>query len=144
VAAILDRVMRDRVREFDKRLATATSAVERVRLWVWAILEQAMVPALAEATRPLLVYQARLADDLGPQVWGHRDHLRQPLRAALEEGVRSGELEDIDPETDSEVISYLALGWMHGRVLARSVPSREEAERVVEFAVRGLLGRRAG
>ena len=31
-----------------------------------------------------------------------------------------------------------AMGWMHGRVIGRVTPPREEAERVVAFALRGL------
>jgi hypothetical protein len=30
------------------------------------------------------------------------------------------------------------MGWMHGQVLARVIPTREDCERIVEFAIRGL------
>lgn len=136
--AILEEGMRARVREFDARLAQGRSATDRVRIWVECVLEQAMSEHFAALTRPLLVYQARLADSLGPQLWGHADHLRAPLEAALRDGLASGELRGIDPAAESEVIYYLAMGWMHGRVMQRKLASPEDARRVVEFALAGV------
>jgi AcrR family transcriptional regulator len=137
--AILEEGMRERVRTFGARLSEASSAADRVRVWIQLVLEQALNPDFAEVTRPLLVYQARLAEELGDQLWGHRDHLRAPLERALEEGRRSGEFRDLDPRRDAEVLFYLAMGWMHGMVLARVVPSQEEADNLVEFALRAIL-----
>ncbi len=136
--AILEENLNARMREFDERLAEADSAIERARLWVWAVIETALDPQRAAAIRPILVYQARLTETLGEQLYGHRDHLRRPLVEALRDGLGSGELSGIDPEQDAVCIQYLALGWMHGAVLERRTPSREEAEHVVEFALRGL------
>jgi AcrR family transcriptional regulator len=137
--AILEEGMRERVRSFEARLQESSSAADRVRVWIRLVLEQALNPDFAEVTRPLLVYQARLAEELGDQLWGHRDHLRAPLERALEEGRRSGEFRDLDPRRDAEVLYYLAMGWMHGMVVARVVPSQEEAENLVEFALRAIL-----
>ncbi len=136
--AILEENLHARVRDFDDRLAKADSAVERARLWVWAVIETALDPQLSATIRPILVYQARLTETLGEQLYSHRDHLRRPLIEALEEGLANGELPGIDPERDAVCLQYLALGWMHGAVLERRTPSREEAEHVVEFALRGL------
>ena len=136
--AVLEEGMQLRMQEFERRLAEAGSALEQVRAWVWIILEQAQNPALSAATRPILAYQARLAESLGPQLWHHRDRLRQTIQAILEAGKRSGELADCDPAGDADAIQYLAMGWMHGQVLARVIPTREDCERIVEFAVRGL------
>ncbi|MDJ0848330.1 MAG: TetR/AcrR family transcriptional regulator [Myxococcota bacterium] len=136
--AILEENLQARVRDFDDRLAKADSALERARLWVWAVVETALDPQLSSTIRPILVYQARLTETLGEQLYSHRDHLRRPLIEALEDGRSSGELEGVDPERDAVCIQYLALGWMHGAVLERRTPAREEAEHVVEFALRGL------
>jgi len=142
--AILEEGMRERVRTFEARLSDASSAADRVRVWIQLVLEQALDPAFAEVTRPLLLYQGRLAEELGDQLWGHRDTLRAPLERALEEGRRSGEFRDLDPRRDSEVLYYLAMGWMHGMVIARVVPSREEADNLVEFALRAILAPEPG
>jgi AcrR family transcriptional regulator len=139
IGAILEEGMQARVREFEERIASADSAVERARIWVRAVLEQAVDPKLAAICRPLLVYQARLTEALGEQLYTHVDQLRRPLLEALEEGLRSGELPGIDPERDAESIHYLAFGWMHGKVLERRQPTPGQAEHVVEFAIRGLL-----
>lgn len=142
--AILEEGMRERVRTFEARLSEASSAADRVRVWIQLVLEQALSPAFAEVTRPLLLYQGRLAEELGDQLWGHRDTLRAPLERALEEGRRSGEFRDLDPRRDSEVLYYLAMGWMHGMVIARVVPSQEEADNLVEFALRAILAPEPG
>jgi AcrR family transcriptional regulator len=139
--AVLEEGMQLRMQEFERRLAAAGSALDRVRAWVWVILEQAQDPTLSAATRPILAHQARLAESLGPQLWQHRDRLRESIQEILEEGKRSGELSDCDPEGDADAIQYLAMGWMHGQVLARVIPTREACERIVEFAIRGLRRR---
>jgi AcrR family transcriptional regulator len=136
--AILEEGMRARVSEFDARLARGRSATERVRIWVECVLEQAVNEQLAALTRPLLVYQARLADSLGEQLWGHADHLRAPLESALRDGLESGELAVLDPRAEAEVIYYLAMGWMHGRVMQRKRATWDEARRVADFALAGL------
>ena len=139
--AILEEGMRARMRGFDERLARAGSASERVRVWIRTILDQAMNARFAELTRPLLVYQARLAESLGEQLWGHRDHLRAPLREALAAGRESGEFPGCDPDADSETIYFLATGYMHGRVIERRVMSDAEADGIVEFALAALQRR---
>ena len=137
--AILEDGIRNRVRAFDTRLAVADSALERVRLWIRGMLEQTTNPEFADLTRPLLVYQARLTETLGDQLWGHRDHLRAPLERALEAGLHNGELAGIDPKRDAEILYSFISGWMHGRVIERKLPTEADARAVEEFAVRGLL-----
>lgn len=141
---ILEEGLRERVRTLESRLSEAPSAAERVRAWIFVVLEQALNPAFAEVTRPLLVYQARLAEDLGDQLWGHVDQLRAPLERALDDGKRNGEFRDVDPGRDAVGIYWLAMGWMQGKVLQRVTPSQEEAEHLVEFALRGILAKDPG
>lgn len=136
---ILDEGMRERVRTFEARLSESASAAERVRVWIRGVLEQALIPEFADTTRPLLLYQGRITEELGEQLWAHRDYLRAPLERALVEGLRNGEFRDIDPQRDAEVIYFLAMGWMHGKVIERKIPSQEEAENLVEFALRAIL-----
>jgi AcrR family transcriptional regulator len=140
LVAVLDDSLRKRMAEFETRLAEQSSHRDRVRVWLWCVLEQAIDPAHAALTRPLLVYQARLAEHLGQQVLAHRQRLQGLLRQLLEEARASGELPGVDPEADAEAVYFLAVGWMQGRIHSSpsDTPSREEAARIVEFAIRGL------
>ena len=142
--AILEQGMRERVRTFQARLSEAPSAAERVRVWVRTVLEQALNPAYAEVTRPMFVYTAQLTEQLGAELWSHVDHLRAPLERALDDGKRSGEFRNVDPSRDAVGIYWLAMGWMQGKVLERVTPSEEEAEHLVEFALRGILAKDTG
>lgn len=137
--AILEEGLRARLREFEERLAAADSAVDRVRSWVRCVVEQASDPKLAAQTRPLFAYQARLNETIGAEFWRHRDLLKEPLEKALEEGKRNGELPNVDPKRDAEMVFFQATGWMHTTIIEGRSPSREEGDYLVEYAVRGLL-----
>ncbi len=135
---MLEEGMQQRVAEFEKRMAAASTARGRVEAWIEGVLVQATDPEEARAARPMYVYQARLADNLGDQLWETRERLFRPLVEALRAGFESGELPDIDPERDADAIQYLCLGWVNGHVLANTIPSAGEARAIAEFAMRGL------
>ena len=106
------------------------------------VLELAIDPELSAAQRPLLVHQGRLLDSLGAETWGHVVRMMSLLQAAIRDAREAGDVpETVDPVLDAEAIFHLSLGWMSGRVIGRVVPTWEEAERVVAFALRGLGGR---
>jgi len=136
--AVLEEGMQQRVADFEKRMAAASTARGRVEAWIEGMLVQATDPEEARAARPMYVYQARLAENLGDQLWETRERLCRPLVEALRAGVANGELPGIDPERDADAIQYLCLGWVNGHVLANTTPSTEEARAVAEFAMRGL------
>jgi AcrR family transcriptional regulator len=136
--AILAQVLRVQLNELEGRMARADSALDRIRCWIWGVLGRALDPEAAAATRPLLVHQARLLESIGEEVWDCVEKLKVPLRAAIAEAAENGELADADVESDTEVVYQLAIGWMHGRLITPEPPTRREAQRVVDFAIRGL------
>ena len=136
--AVLEEGMQQRVADFEKRMAAASTARGRVEAWIEGMLVQATDPEEARAARPMYVYQARLAEPLGDPLWEPRERLCRPLVEALRAGVANGELPGIDPERDADAILYLCLGWVNGHVLANTTPSADEAKAVAEFAMRGL------
>ena len=138
--AVLEEAMRLRVAEFEKLLSQAESPLERVRLWIWGVLEQAMNPKLSAATRPLVVHQGRLLESLGPQLYSTVDRLQEPLKSALADARDADQLPDVEPECDAEILYSFVMGFMQARVVGRVIPSREECQRVVDFAMRGLTG----
>ncbi|MGI9590018.1 MAG: TetR/AcrR family transcriptional regulator, partial [Myxococcota bacterium] len=137
--AVLEESMRTLAQQFEERLAAEMPPIERVRAWIWGVLEQALDPGRSAEHRPLLVHQGRLLDSLGAQLWEHVARLIGLLQRAIADAQEAGELpESVDPMRDGEAVFHLAMGWMHGRVIGRVTPTREEAERVVAFALRGL------
>ena len=136
--AILEQGLRVQFTKLEERMAQAGSALDRIRCWMWEVLGRALDPETAAATRPLLVHQERLLESVGEEVWDCVERLKLPLRAAIAEAVESGEIGEADVEGDTEVVFQLAIGWMHGRLITPEPPTWQEAQRVVEFAIRGL------
>jgi len=142
--AVLVEQMRIEAQQFEDRLETETKPLERVRGWIWGVLELALDPDLSASHRPLLVRQGRLLDNLGAEVWGHVARVMSILQQAIADARDAGDVpETVEPDQDAEAIFHLVMGWMQGRVVGRVTPTREEAERVVAFALRGLGGRGA-
>ena len=119
-------------------LERAGSAVGRVREWARRVANLALDPDAARTTRPLLVYQATLAENLGAQVFDNVEYVMAPLRDALRDAKASGELPDIDPERAADHVYHATWGWVHGRILAYRQPTEQDAEALVEFVLRGL------
>ncbi|MBW2267941.1 MAG: TetR/AcrR family transcriptional regulator [Deltaproteobacteria bacterium] len=136
--AVLEEGMQRRRDDFDTHMAAASSPLERVRIWILRVAELAVDPESASGTRPLLVYQATLAENLGPQVRSNVDRLRSPLEQALSEAKVAGELPDIDLARASDHVYHATWGWVHGRILAYEQPTRDEAEALADFILRGL------
>ena len=136
--AVLEEGLRRSREDFDAHLARADSAVGRVREWVLRVANLAVDPEAARLTRPLLVYQATLAENLGAQVFDNVEHVMAPLRDALRDAKASGELPDVDPERAADHVYHATWGWVHGRILAYRQPSQQDVEALVDFVLRGL------
>ena len=136
--AVLEEGLQRSRDDFDTHLAAASSPLERVRTWILRVAELAVDAESAATTRPLLVYQATLAENLGPQVRGNVDRIMAPLLEALTEAHGSGELPNIQPRQATDHVYHATWGWVHGRILACIQPSRQEAEALADFILRGL------
>ncbi len=136
--AVLDegsRLLTDYLRH---RMESAGEPVERVNRWLRGILEQALNPEAAAATRPFALSRARLSELFPAEVAAAEARTTALVRDALEQARRDGALPDGDAERDADALYTLAIGWLE-RALARSeTPSRADAEHVVAFALRAL------
>ena len=66
--------------------------------------------------------------------------LTDPLRRALEAARAAARCRGVDPARDAEALYHLAIAWLEAR-LGEPVPARrEDAERLVVFALAGLRG----
>lgn len=142
--AVVDEGSRLLADYLQHRMETADDPAERVSRWLHGILEQALNPDAAAATRPFALSRARLSELFPGEVEASERRTTALLRDALEEARRAGVFPHGDPERDADALYSLSMGWVE-RALARSVAaSREDAEHLVAFAMRGLGGSQRG
>jgi AcrR family transcriptional regulator len=139
LVAVLDRGIRLLAGYLAHRMQAAPGPAARVREWLRGMLEQALAPAGAAATRPFVLARSRLADSHPAEVAESERELTALAREALAAAVAAGELPKADPERDAETLYQLALGWLEARLLGPRLPQRADAERLVDFALHGLL-----
>lgn len=123
------------------RMERAGDPAGRVRAWVAGVLEQALQPDAAAATRPFAVSRARLADGFPREVEESERQLSRLLADAIAEAAAAGQLESSDPERDAETVYTLAMGWVQRRLASPEPAARGEAEHLTAFALRGLGAR---
>jgi AcrR family transcriptional regulator len=120
------------------RMAEAPSASERVRAWLRGMLEQALNPRGAGATRPFVLARGRLARHYPEEVALSEQRLTALVRDALAEAKAAGELPAADPAADAEALYHLAMGWLEARLGEGAPADRARAERLEAFALAGL------
>jgi|SRR5262245_48224506 len=139
LVAVLDEGIRILAGYLSHRMQAAASPSARVREWLRGLLEQALSPAGARATRPFVLARVRLAEAFPEEVAGSERQLTALVREALRAAVAAGELPKADPEGDAETLHHLAMGWLEARLAHGRAPDRRDAERLVDFALHGLL-----
>ena len=138
LVAVLDEGVRILASYLEHRMSQVDSPRDQVREWVRGMLEQALAERGAEATRPFVLSRARLAESLPEEVARSEQQLTEPLLAALTRAVEVGELPQADPTRDSETLYHITMGWVKARLQDAAAPSREDAQRLEEFALAGL------
>lgn len=129
--AVLEEGRRLLVDYLTRRMAAVPPGEPRVRRWIEGVMEQARNREAAARTRPFAVNDTRLHDRFPDQTAEAAELLLAPLRDAIADA--GG-----DPERDARAVYQLAMGTMHDHLLARTVPSRDDVEHVVRFALRGI------
>jgi AcrR family transcriptional regulator len=124
LVALLDDGRQRLLGTLERRMARADGTPAKVRAWVEAVLDQARDPEAAAATRPFAVNGDRLAVKFPDETHRSRDRLVDPLRALVDGGA-------------ALAVYHVAMGTVHDALVMRQVPSREEVDRIVEFALRG-------
>lgn len=122
----------------EHRVEAESNPTDRVRNWLWGILEQALSEQAAAATRPFVISRARLAERFPAEVEEAEERLAAILRGEIQRGVASGELHASHPERDARLLYNLAMGWVERQLTTPSADARAEAEHLVAFALRGL------
>jgi AcrR family transcriptional regulator len=138
LVAVLDRGIRILAGYLAHRMQAAPSPTARVLEWLRGLLEQALAPAGARATRPFVLARVRLAEAHPEEVAGSERQLTALVREAIRAAVAAGELPHADPDGDAETLYHLAMGWLQARLLEGRPPERRDAERLADFALHGL------
>jgi AcrR family transcriptional regulator len=138
LVAVLDEGIRILASYLAHRMQAAASPTARVREWLLGLVEQALSPAGARATRPFVLARVRLAEAYPEEVAESERQLTELVREAIRAAVAAGELPHADPEGDAETLRHLAMGWLEARLGGARPPDRRDAERLVDFALHGL------
>jgi len=139
LVAVLDEGVRILASYLGHRMQSAARPSDRVCEWLRGLLEQALSPAAARATRPFVLARVRLAESHPQEVAESERQLTALVREALRAAQACGELPAADPEGDAETLYHLAMGWLQARLCDGRPPDRRDAVRLVDFARHGLL-----
>jgi AcrR family transcriptional regulator len=138
LVAVLDRGIALLASYLQHRMEGAATPTDRVREWVRGMLEQALSPQGAAATRPFVLARGRLSETFPQEVTRSEQQLTAPLRAAIAAAAAAGELPGANAEQDAEALYHLTMGWMQARILEGGGASRADAAALETFALAGL------
>ena len=138
LVAVLDQGVRVLAGYLAHRMRAARSPLAQVRAWLLGILEQALNPEGAAATRPFAMARGRLAELFPEEVAESERQLTALVRDAIAAAAAAGEIPAGDPDREAETLYHLAMGWMQARLAENKPADRRDGERLVEFALGGL------
>jgi AcrR family transcriptional regulator len=147
LVAVLDEGVRVLAGYLAHRMRSERSPLGQVRAWLLGVLEQALDPEGAAATRPFALARGRLAESFPEEVAASERQLTALVQDAIHAAASAGEIPPGDPDRDAESLYHLAMGWVQARLVENRPADRRDAERLVEFALAGLArgaGARAG
>lgn len=120
------------------RMAAQPTPVDRVRAWILGVLEQAADSEAATLGRPFLVHGPRLREAY-PEVYRATGAaMLDLLEEAISAAVASRKMRSPKPRADARAIFHLTLSVMQAHVLDRTVPSDQEKQDVLDFALRAM------
>jgi len=138
LVAVLDEGVRVLAGYLAHRMQAAERPLEQVRAWLVGMLEQALDPEGAAATRPFALARGRLVEAFPDEVAASERQLTALVRDAIRAAAAAGEIPSGDPDRDAETLYHLAMGWMQARLAEPRPADRRDAERLVGFAMSGL------
>ncbi len=137
--AVLDDGIRQLSSHLRLRMTAAVSPVGQVRAWLGGMLDQALNPEAAAATRPFARSRSRLAELFPDHVRDSERQLTELLRDAIAAACECGELEAVDAERDAATVYQMAMGWVERSLAQTTPPDRDAAQHLTEFCLRGLV-----
>ncbi len=138
LVTVLDEGIRGLADYLEQRMAELDDPVDAARAWIQGMAAQALDEDGARASRPFALARGRLAESFPAEIAGSERRVAAPLREALARGVANGRMPDVDPETESEALYHLMMGWVEARLVEGRRPTPSEVARLEAFALAGL------
>ncbi len=138
LVAVLDQGIHGLAAYLRSRMELVESPSESIREWIRGMAAQATDPTGAKATRPFVLARGKLAETFPAEVARSAAQLTAPLRSALEEAKRRGEMPEVLPEHDAEALYLLMMGFVEARLLEGRIPESRELLRLESFILAGL------
>jgi AcrR family transcriptional regulator len=138
LVAVLDHGIALLAEYLSARMEEATTPTARVQAWIHGMLEQALHPRGAEATRPFALARSLLAQHYPEEVASSEQRLTALVRDAIDEARRAGELPEAEPTADAETLYHLTMGWLEARLGEEELAAPAQAVRLEAFAMAGL------
>jgi AcrR family transcriptional regulator len=120
------------------RMAKESTASGQVSAWIAGTLAQVQNQRAATRTRPFVVHLSRLYEQYPAEQHESMAVLLSLLEQAIQHGVDVGELTSDDAARAAESVYFLTYGLVEHHLRAGSVPTPDEVDYVVSFALRGL------
>jgi len=138
LVTVLDEGIRGLARYLEQRMAGVDDPVEAAREWIRGMSAQALDPGGARASRPFALARGRLAESFPAEVAESERLVAAPLREALARGQARGDMPEVDPDTESEALYHLMMGWVEARLVEGRRPSDGEVDSLEALALAGL------
>ncbi len=138
LVTVLDEGIRGLARYLEQRMAGVEDPVEAAREWIRGMAAQALDPSGARASRPFALARGRLAESFPTEIAESERLVAAPLREALARGRVNRHMPEVDPETESEALYHLMMGWVEARLVEGRRPTGPEVEAIESLALAGL------
>lgn len=138
--AISDGELRQLVGYLENQMAKEAGVRGKVRRWVEGILAQAADPAAAYATRPVVLNGGLLRQAFPAESAASEARVKEPLRSALAQADRNGELDARRLQLDrhADAAYRLAMGTMESWLTRSQAVTSGEIRHVVRFVLAGM------
>jgi AcrR family transcriptional regulator len=134
--ALLDEGRRRLVGTLERRMARATTPVDRIRAWIEGVLAQALNAGAAARTRPWVLNEQRLADLFPDQHLASVDRLVGLLHEPITQLQRKKPKDDVC--VVATLVYRLTFATLRMHLVAGTKPSARESELLVGFCLRGV------
>jgi len=135
VAAVFLETARVEKRRLQRRMATATTAIEAIAAWIDGRLDLAFDDSIGSDLRRLSLEAQSQSPNLVQPAYAE---MLKPLGDALQRGLRDGVFHHIDPVTGTQFIHGVVWAGINQQWATGDRDRDDLRERILQFCLRGL------
>ena len=132
---LLDDGLRRLAATIERRLAREATGAGRLKAWIGAVMDQAVVPSAAARTRPFMAGIDRMTERYPREQRVSEQLLIDQLVGMI---TFSEDLVSVDVSGDARAVYHLTFGALAWHLRAMVTPSDEDVEQLVSFALRAF------